>query len=301
MNKKILLSLCLSAAVFAGSCSKEEDIFGVNIIPDILEMTVGEEVQLQLQVYIRRDDHHTAYPSYPDTKLARWESATPSVARVSEDGKLSALSEGTAVILASYHDVACFSPCSLAVHKHPEPAPMTAVDLGLSVKWAAWNLGANSPEERGNRYAWGETWPKWWKGYVNKYNDYKWGFESSYTKYGSEDQKTEFKDYDYADDAARLMLGGKWRIPTAQEWEELINECNFRVVNGTGRFSSKKPGYTGNAIILPLETPSTHTAYWSSTLYDGVAMGIDILSYTETVQLLDYGRNNVFMVRAVTD
>ncbi len=33
----------------------------------------------------------------------------------------------------------------------------TAIDLGLSVKWAEWNLGATAPEEYGAYYAWGET------------------------------------------------------------------------------------------------------------------------------------------------
>ena len=82
------------------------------------------------------------------------------------------------------------------------PAPervFEEVDLGLSVKWAACNVGASTPSESGSFFAWGELSDK---------------FEFSQNSYlGTED------------DAARAIMGGSWRIPTEDEWEELMTGC----------------------------------------------------------------------------
>lgn len=95
-----------------------------------------------------------------------------------------------------------------------------AVDPGLSVRWASWNLGASSPEDYGNYFAWGETEPKW----DYSWSTYKWcnGSELFITKYcidnsywagvGSKDNK---KTLDAEDDAAHVKWGGNRRIPQA--------------------------------------------------------------------------------------
>ena len=109
-----------------------------------------------------------------------------------------------------------------------------AVDLGLSVKWAWFNLGASLPEEYGDYYAWGETEPYYssldpltWKdgkeaGYY--WLSYKWcmGSGDTMTKYCTESTYTYgyngFTDgktvLNLEDDAAHVNLGGKWRMPT---------------------------------------------------------------------------------------
>ena len=124
---------------------------------------------------------------------------------------------------------------SFTTKKVEEKIP-DAVDLGIvvdgkTIKWASFNLGASSPEEYGDYYAWGETAPKEnysWETY-ELYN----GSESTLTRYnnnssyGTVDNKTEFKDYNYADDAARARLGGKWRMPTDAEWTELMTKCTW--------------------------------------------------------------------------
>ena len=139
------------------------------------------------------------------------------------------------------------------------------VDLGLSVKWRSWNIGASEPEETGNYYAWGETNPK----STYDWNTYKW-VTNGITKYcpsdrtdiwggdGEPDNKTDFKDYDYADDAARVILGGNWRTPTYNEIKELYNYCSWEWTDdykGTGvsgcLVTSKKTGYNGRSIFLP--------------------------------------------------
>lgn len=99
-----------------------------------------------------------------------------------------------------------------------------AVDLGLSVKWASCNLGAYKPEDYGDYYAWGETTTK--ENY--SWETYKWcnGSENSLTKYntdisyGKVDNKTVLEP---ADDVANVKLGGKWRMPTVSEVNELIS------------------------------------------------------------------------------
>lgn len=158
-----------------------------------------------------------------------------------------------------------------------------AVDLGLSVKWSSTNLGAISSTDFGDFFAWGETAPK----DIYTFETYKLckGSKSTLTRYnnnsnyGTVDNKTEFKDYDYEDDAARQALGGKWRIPTESEWIELWDGCNWSIkekYNGTkinGCLLTSK--INGASIFLPAAGRRKDTEYalmyddgfyWSSSL-----------------------------------
>lgn len=144
-----------------------------------------------------------------------------------------------------------------------------AVDLGLSVKWASFNLGASQPTEEGWMFAWGET-----VGAKDFYygSSYKWIGQTweTYSKYvidprfgdnGFTDGKSVLEP---EDDAAHVHLGGKWRIPTREEWIELIENCRFDPApTGSGyEITSLK---NGNSIILPW----TYTKGTSSHLYPG--------------------------------
>ncbi len=127
-----------------------------------------------------------------------------------------------------------------------------AIDLGLSVKWASWNVGATSPEEYGNHYAWGETENK----DFYEWDTYKWcnGSENSITKYcshkeyGKVDNLTTLEPQD---DVAHVKWGGKWRMPTIKEFEELIKNCNWESVTIKGIRGFKVTGPNGNNIFLP--------------------------------------------------
>lgn len=143
-----------------------------------------------------------------------------------------------------------------------------AIDLGLpsGTRWASWNIGANSPDEYGNYYAWGETETK------SRYSKvlYKYYISSSmgYTDIGSDISGTQY-------DVARKLWGSNWRIPTVAEFRELINECVW-----TWEQSNEKNGYivtgpNGNSIFLPAagyRIDSSHVFadgegwYWSSEL-----------------------------------
>jgi len=135
------------------------------------------------------------------------------------------------------------------------------VDLGLpsGTLWATCNIGANSPEEYGDYFAWGET-----KGYNSgktnfSWDTYKWckGDEYSITKYcndsdyGTVDNKTEL---DLEDDAAYVNWGGNWRMPSEEQFEELIDDAytnsEWTSLNGVEgyKITSKK---NGNSIFLP--------------------------------------------------
>lgn len=166
--------------------------------------------------------------------------------------------------------------------------PEGAVDLGVVViredgtaytlYWAKSNLSADglcaNPEDAGDYYAWGETEPK------SSYSwaTYKFGNGEEFTKYnttttyGPIDHRTVL---DLSDDAARAILGGKWRMPTEEEWEALRTQCSssWRIQNGVkGQLVTAS---NGNSIFLPAVgyrygsnlNEAERGSYWSSSLY----------------------------------
>lgn len=136
-----------------------------------------------------------------------------------------------------------------------------AVDLGLSVKWASCNVGASSPSDYGDYYAWGEVQVKEsysWRNYSKSNTPNVSDSDAIYgrvdpadlTEYNGSDGKTRL---DYSDDVARQKWGKKWRIPTAEEWYELKENCTWtwtEISSGRGGFvvTSNK---NGNSIFLP--------------------------------------------------
>ncbi|GEM_PF-304509 len=129
------------------------------------------------------------------------------------------------------------------------------VDLGLpsGLLWATCNVGANSPEEYGDYFAWGETTTKSNYGW----NTYKWckGSENTLTKYntdssyGTVDNKTIL---DLEDDAAYVYWGGSWRMPTHEEFQELLSNCTWTWTTQSSVFGYKVTSkVNGNSIFLP--------------------------------------------------
>lgn len=156
------------------------------------------------------------------------------------------------------------------------------VDLGLSVKWSSFNLGATAPGEYGYHYAFGEKEVKdeyVWETYLLCYaynrlikycpvdKENYWGGS------GSPDGKTVL---DLKDDVANVKLGGKWRMPTHEEWVELRNKCTWTWTTQDG-LNGYKVSRNGNSIFLPAAGYSTMTVtsgegkygyYWSSSIYE---------------------------------
>lgn len=136
------------------------------------------------------------------------------------------------------------------------------VDMGLSVKWATCNVGADSPEDYGNYYAWGETITK-----------------SSYTKDNSKTYGMNLNDIggDSSYDAAAVNWGSKWRLPSREEFKELRDNCDWvwTIRNGVKGYEVKSKR-NGNTIFLPAagfygKTPrrqGSYGYYWSSVPFD---------------------------------
>ena len=141
------------------------------------------------------------------------------------------------------------------------PVP-EVVDLGLSVKWASFNLGASSPRGYGSYYAWGETTPK----DTYSWENYAWckGAEKTLTKYcydseyGFEGFVDNKRSLDLADDAAYANLGSGFRTPTCADWKELFDNTTHEWTTdyqGSGIpgyiLTSTVSGYTSSSIFLP--------------------------------------------------
>lgn len=183
-----------------------------------------------------------------------------------------------------------------------------AVDMGFITKvcWATCNLGANSPEQNGNFFSWGETQPK--DNYT--WNQYKWAnyqSQSSYglTKYNSSDlygfTVDEKIKLDAADDGAKTNLGGAWRMPTNEECMYLREHTThkFAKVNGVAGyiFTSTIEGFEDRSIFLPFagtidshpgkkESIHNHEGsigrYWTNTRCNSPSYQADCFSMQNT-------------------
>ena len=135
------------------------------------------------------------------------------------------------------------------------------VDLGLpsGLKWATCNVGADSPEEYGNYYAWGET----------------------YTKDEYKEDNCDLLDVEMEDiggdpeyDVATSEWGDDWRLPTEEDFHELEEECEWKWMKKKGVYGMRVKGPNGNSIFLPatgyrrvssLGIAGEDGSYWSST------------------------------------
>lgn len=167
------------------------------------------------------------------------------------------------------------------------------VDLGLpsGLKWATCNVGATSPSEYGNYYEWGET----------KTNTF---YKASYCKtYGKQIENISGNPI-Y--DVARSNWGGTWRIPTADEFRELIDHCTWSLATQGGRKGCKIIGPNGNSIFLPfagscsglfdedasIKFQGITGRYWTSTNYesgenDAYLLSVIVFNQRFCVETLD--------------
>ena len=190
------------------------------------------------------------------------------------------------------------------------------VDLGLpsGTKWATTNVGATTPEDYGDYFAWGETTTK------SRYSwsTYKWcnGSYDTMTKYctdssyGTVDNKTIL---DLSDDAAYVNWGTSWRMPTKAEQDELRN-TSYTTWTWTTQNGVKGCNVTsktnGNSIFLPAtgfcylsnlpHQTDVYGRYWSRSLntYDSscaCSLGFDSANASSTYGNREYG----FSVRPV--
>lgn len=267
-------------------------------------------------------------PQNATDKTLTWSSSNTSVATVSE-GVVTAVSQGSVTITAKSNDGSNISAsCQLTVEKKVVPVEPVGsairlwyngsyqeipvsnidsitfvagdpyngheyVDLGLpsGLKWATCNVGAESPEDYGDYFAWGET-----SGYNSGKTYFYWdsykycnGSSSTITKYctrsnyGTVDNKTVLEA---ADDAASVNWGGSWRMPTDAEMTELRTKCIWTWTTQNGVKGYKVVGPNGNFLFLPaagyrfvsdLDLAGSYGNYWSSSLdtfYSGGACSL---------------------------
>ena len=184
------------------------------------------------------------------------------------------------------------------------PIPNNCVDLGLAsgLLWAKYNIGTTKPTEPGDYYAWAETSTKK-EYYSTNYKYFKAKYNIEVLKYNEKDGKEVLE---LEDDAARANLGVGYRIPTKEDWEELLEDCKWEAVTTTlseiidpsqtkiiARW--KVTGPNGNSIVLPMTSgfradgwgvrPDNDTYYTTANLYPPADELSDEYKYQKAVAL----------------
>lgn len=151
------------------------------------------------------------------------------------------------------------------------------VDLGLSVKWSACNLGASYCYEFGGAYDFGNT-------------------------YSNCDEQIGGTSYDHA----KQELGGSWSTPSKAQWQELYDKCyiegeeSYRGVNGI--FVT---GPTMNTIFIPYYFRYYYDCdkdYWTSTLdlSSNTGWSVDMRNTSEYyISFSTSNRSSKFRIRPV--
>lgn len=229
---------------------------------------------------------------------ATYSSPTTSNSRVKSGGgtgsftaNLTSLSDGTTYYVRAYainsEGTTYGSQVTFTTLKSPFENGHEYVDLGLSVKWATMNVGANSPEDHGEEYAWGElttkltyTWENYKFGNANEYSLIKYNYSFGY---GIVDNKITLES---EDDVASVNWGGTWRMPTYEELYELVKKCTWESKTQNGVKGYKVIGRNGNSIFIPIETIVNQysVTYWSSSIYK------PNVSYPQYAQCLSFWR-----------
>ena len=259
---------------------------GLSVRPVWQEIVKAKSITLDKSTlsFVENDTYNNTYtlsatisPSNVTDKSVTWSSSNPSVATVSDYGRVTAVKAGTATIKVKANDGSGVSAtCSVTVEIQKKNNGHVYVDLGLSVKWATCNVGASSPEEYGDYYAWGETETKStydWASYdlADGYDDELKKYCTD-SRYGTADNKTVLES---SDDVAQVKWGGSWRMPTKAEQDELREKCTW-----TWTTQNWMKGYkvtsksNGKSIFLPAAgyyydyslNDGSCGYYWSSSL-----------------------------------
>lgn len=292
-------------------------VTGISIEPSNLFLSVGDEITVNAVIT----------PSNATDKSVHWAAYDKSVIDFSGEGgglsigfKAVGLGTTAIVVYALGGQGLIKAECEVTVKKS---APAGAVDLGLDVYWAECNLSDSglcaSPEIIGDYYAFGEvsTRPsyssssyKLW----NPDNDYKVkkycpaGETNKWDGQGEPDNKLLL---DPEDDAASVILKGKWRMPTYEEMNDLKNKCTWSWTTRNGVNGCLLTGPSGNSIFLPAggyKSISTNycgmdCVYRSSSINTGDPARAGILyCSSESISCSNkYSRSYGCTIRPVTD
>ena len=138
------------------------------------------------------------------------------------------------------------------------------VDLGLSVAWAGWNVGASKPEDYGEYYSWGETSTK------TTFNTNNYAYSSGQFDYRNIGENISGTSYD----VAYVKWGSSARIPTKDEANELVEKCSWKRAKYNGIEGYFVTGPNNNTIFIPqtgrgsadgITGQGSYGYYWTST------------------------------------
>jgi hypothetical protein len=172
--------------------------------------------------------------------------------------------------------------------------------LGLSILWSEYNLGATSPEDFGEYFAWGETQPK--ESYEKDTYLYYDQSMKQYIDIGEDISGTKY-------DAAHVNIGNGWRMPTKTELQELRNNCEWEWTKIGNILGYKVIGKNGNFIFIPaagvmfykiLSNENDWIEYWSSTIVKTGDANIIVETGHERIPTIDhYHKESGFSIRPV--
>ena len=245
--KRILFLLAAVMMLAIPGCKKGPAVESVTVIPDKVSLNPGEYKVLAVDIK----------PFELSGEAVSWSSNNEAVAKVSQSGRVTAVSAGDAVISAAV--AGKIGTCAVTVVK------ITAVDFSLpsGTLWGDRNVGADIPEDYGAFFAWGEMAPK----AEYSWDSYKFGPADGITGYSFEDGRTALKP---EDDPATAEFGEGWRMPTLDDVQELFSACN-------AEYDSNKKGWVlsrnDQSIFLPMggcypreseyDAPGYVGAYWT--------------------------------------
>lgn len=208
-------------------------VTSINIHKTSIALFEGQEQMLLL----------TVNPSTAANKHLNWTSNNTSVATVDSEGKVTAVSKGTATIKAEASDGSGeYATCSIEVYKTeiPQAVDMGTLVNGKNIKWASFNIGASSPEDYGPYFIYGETVPA---AYIGK--------PSATTSINNNSENTISAVLNLEDDVAHVILGDSWRLPTYVEWMDLMEKCKWTWTTQNGINGRLVIASNGNSIFLP--------------------------------------------------
>ena len=311
-------------------------VTGITLSETSVPLLVGEGTTLTAAVV----------PDNAENRAVSWSSSDESIAKVDGNGKVSAVARGKAEITVSARDGSGISAiCTVLVSN---PCPEGAIDMGsttaegIKVYWAPVNLAATgfagSQEEVGDFFAWGETqpyyssrdplvwregksagyaWPsyQWFKGYHSDKNAIvsKYCTKEMAAYWGGSGEPDGKSVLDPEDDVAHVILGGKWRMPTNEEYSNLRSVCQREWTSVNGRIGLKLTAPNGNILFFPgtgewfgtnYSNLQNHRGYyWTSSLTKGGCsyayfMAADVNGMAPEAMA---GRSLGIAVRAVSD
>lgn len=287
----------------------------ITLLTPSMELLEGESAQIQARTI----------PENATVQNFKYTVSNKNIISVDETGLVTGLKTGNAFVVVKTQDATSSAksqrcPITVITDEDRTPSGAKAVDLGLpsGTLWANMNLDALGETLPGSFFAWGETTAKDFYD-LSTYTFYQADENVSasgkgYTKYVRASEAKRVGRDNFSDNITRLSAtddpafkkwGGKWRLPTKEQAEELLAKCQWKWAE-TG---FKVSGPNGNSIFLPIGgemignflTPD-NGGYWTSDLSTSHSFSAYLLFISRAssrVSVYGCGRAIGHQVRAV--